>query len=159
MRALYIHISGLAGLLVFLKEVLNYAPIERTILVAATTGLTVYLMLIVGHSIVQRIMAYSPPTPPHDRNAAPSAPHNAPMPDAASAPEAAPARADAAALTAESHTDPNAPSSATDTPDRAQPDADRAPAAAESEEAAPDRAPASDRSETESSEPVTKTPA
>lgn len=66
MRALYIHISGLVGLLVFLREVLNYAPIERTILVAATTGLTVYLMLIVGHSIVQRIMAYSPPAPTKD---------------------------------------------------------------------------------------------
>lgn len=69
MRALYLHISGLVGLLMFLKEVLNYAPLERTILVSATTGLTVYLMLIVGHTIVHQIMTYSPPTDANAGNA------------------------------------------------------------------------------------------
>jgi predicted lipid-binding transport protein (Tim44 family) len=135
MRALYIHISGLVGLLVFLKEVLNYAPLERTILVSATTGLTVYLMLIVGHTIVQHIVAYSPPVPPSgDEEPASNA-----RGTASEAVENATA-AVAAANGEAPETDSNAAEAATspDSPPADAPPADNAAAAAD---AAPDRAP------------------
>lgn len=147
MRALYIHISGLVGLLVFLREVLNYAPIERTILVAATTGLTVYLMLIVGHTIVQQIMAYSPPASSSSKKQA-AGPHTAPADGTAD---------DASA------SEPNAParpSTGEDAPaDEAGDTTAGLPPAAESNTSAPDRAPSADRQDAESSEPIAQTPA
>jgi predicted lipid-binding transport protein (Tim44 family) len=141
MRALYIHISGLVGLLVFLKEVLNYAPLERTILVSATTGLTVYLMLIVGHTIVQHIVAYSPPVPPsgdeepasNARGTASEAVENATAAVAAANGEAPETDSNAA----EAATSPEAGAPA-DSPPADAPPADNAAAAAD---AAPDRAP------------------
>ena len=141
MRALYIHISGLVGLLVFLKEVLNYAPLERTILVSATTGLTVYLMLIVGHTIVQHIVAYSPPAPPsgdeesasNARGTASEAVENATAAVAAANGEAPETDSNAA----EAATSPEAGAPANAPPADAPP-ADNAAAAAD---AAPDRAP------------------
>lgn len=143
MRALYIHISGLAGLLVFLKEVLNYAPLERTILVSATTGLTVYLMLIVGHTIVRRIMAYTPPVAASKGNGASSSPDANGQPKPAAAADAAAADADAAAE--------NAPPASKEAPDADAPASEAETPAAEA--AAADRAPqADDRQEPESSE-------
>lgn len=136
MRALYIHISGLVGLLVFLKEVLNYAPLERTILVSATTGLTVYLMLIVGHTIVQHIVAYSPPAPPSgDEESASNAKGTA-----SEAVEKATAAVAAASGEAPA-TDSNAPEAATSPEASAPADAPPADNAAAAADAAPDRAP------------------
>lgn len=159
MRALYLHISGLVSLLVFLKEVLNYAPLERTILVAATTGLTVYLMLIVGHTIVQQIMAYSPPTPPsQSKQAAPQASDSPAAPADTASARSAPAHSESASNTSASPT-----RSSSTTEEEAENDTETTsepPAATDdSSESAPDRAPSVDRQEAEPSEPVAQTPA
>lgn len=61
MRALFTQISGLAGLLAFLNQLWNYAPLERTILLGFGTGVVVYLMLVVGDLAITRILEYSPP--------------------------------------------------------------------------------------------------
>ena len=136
MRALYIHISGLVGLLVFLKEVLNYAPLERTILVSATTGLTVYLMLIVGHTIVQHIVAYSPPAPPSgDEESASNA--RGTTSEAVEKATAAMAAANGEAP----ETDSNAAEAATSPGAGAAADTPPADNAAAAADAAPDRAP------------------
>lgn len=159
MRALYLHISGLVGLLVFLREVLNYAPLERTILVATTTGLTVYLMLIVGHTIVQHIMAYSPPDTPNKQkpkravpgmqpSSAPSGP--APSQPAVAETDAARNATDDAATESSSPTDSSA-----EAPPEDGTDTEPAPAA---DASAPDGAPPPEAEETES-EPVAQTPA
>jgi hypothetical protein len=171
MRALYIHISGLAGLLVFLKEVLNYAPLERTILVSATTGLTVYLMLIVGHTIVQRIMAYSPPAPPQPASddANPNGEASQPREQSADAgqPSAALQAENASNTAAAPNEAARNPAPATDetqappSPEhsaasQAGPPTDEAPHDTTGEAPAPDRTPQPDRQDS-SSEPMAQT--
>ncbi len=61
MRALYTQFSGLAGLLTFLNQLWNYAPLERTILMGFGAGLFVYLMLILGDATISRILEHTPP--------------------------------------------------------------------------------------------------
>lgn len=60
MRAIYTQFSGLAGLLAFLNQLWNYAPIERTILIGFGTGLVIYLLLILGDATITRILEYTP---------------------------------------------------------------------------------------------------
>jgi predicted lipid-binding transport protein (Tim44 family) len=168
MRALYIHISGLAGLLVFLKEVLNYAPLERTILVSATTGLTVYLMLIVGHTIVRRIMAYSPPAD-STSNGSSSASQSAQANSAAVAQQAVAQQAGAlpeetpsdatAAPDASSTAGAEAPRSSPPSAAPSDPDASGEAPPTEASESAPDRAPQPDPQAAESSDSMAQTTA
>lgn len=61
MRALFAQFSGLAGLLAFLNQLWNYAPLERTLLLGFGTGLVVYLMLILGDATINRILEATPP--------------------------------------------------------------------------------------------------
>ena len=61
MRAFYTQVSGLAGLLAFLNQLWDFAPLDRTILVGVGTGLVVYLLLVVGDLAVSRILEHTPP--------------------------------------------------------------------------------------------------
>lgn len=61
MHRLFTHASVLVGLLVFLKQAWSYAPLGRSILIASSTGLAIYLLLLIGSVLVQRIIAYTPP--------------------------------------------------------------------------------------------------
>ena len=61
MRALYTQFSGLAGLLAFLNQLWNYAPLERTILMGFGAGVLVYLMLVLGDATINRILEHTPP--------------------------------------------------------------------------------------------------
>ena len=62
MRAIYTQFSGLAGLLALLNQLWSFAPLERTILVGFGTGLGVYLILLLGDVIINRILAHTPQT-------------------------------------------------------------------------------------------------
>lgn len=61
MHALFVQFSGLVGLLVFLNGLWSNAPVERTVFSAVAAGMVVYLALIVGETLVRRILAYTPP--------------------------------------------------------------------------------------------------
>lgn len=61
MRAIYTQFSGLAGLLALLNQLWSYAPLERTILIGFGTGLGVYLVLLLGDFMINRILAHTPP--------------------------------------------------------------------------------------------------
>lgn len=61
MRALVFHFSSLVGLLVFLNQLWHAADIERTLFMAFGTGLAMYIVLMVGFAMTQRILAATPP--------------------------------------------------------------------------------------------------
>ncbi|MEX0746909.1 MAG: hypothetical protein WED81_05830 [Rhodothermales bacterium] len=61
MRAIYTQFSGLAGLLALLNQLWSYAPLERTILIGFGTGLGVYLVLLLGDIMINRILSHTPP--------------------------------------------------------------------------------------------------
>ena len=61
MRALYMQISGLIGLLIFVREAWSYAPLDRALFLGISIGMVVYLLLFVGHTLVRQILAYTPP--------------------------------------------------------------------------------------------------
>lgn len=84
MRAIYTQFSGLAGLLAFLNQLWGYAPVERSIVVGFGTGLVVYLLLLFGDFIINRILAHTP-SELADESSALSAKNDASssMPDAA----------------------------------------------------------------------------
>lgn len=82
MRALYTQFSGLAGILAFLNQLWNYAPIERTILIGFGTGLVVYLMLIMGDATIHRILEHTPPQLADETAGGGTAPTAAPKGDA-----------------------------------------------------------------------------
>ncbi|MFW5972607.1 MAG: hypothetical protein ACOCTG_01330 [Bacteroidota bacterium] len=62
MQALYVHISGLIGLLAFLNQLVRFVPLDRTILVGVSTGLVIYVALVFGDLLVKRIIASSEAT-------------------------------------------------------------------------------------------------
>lgn len=82
MHTLFTHASCLVGLLVFMKQAWSYAPLDRAVLLALGTGLTVYLLLVFGSALVRRIMAYDPPgeaqsdPPNREKEAAPASASN-----------------------------------------------------------------------------------
>lgn len=61
MHPIFVQISGLIGLLIFLKELWSLAPFERTIMIAAATGFAVYLALILAEILIRRIISFAPP--------------------------------------------------------------------------------------------------
>ena len=61
MRTLFSHISGIASLLVLIKELWNDAPLERIIFAAAVVGLTVYTALLLADVSIRRILDHTPP--------------------------------------------------------------------------------------------------
>lgn len=70
MRAIYTQFSALVGLLAFLNQLWSYAPLDRAILIGFGTGLGIYLLMILGDLVVNRILAYSPPAMAEGRSAA-----------------------------------------------------------------------------------------
>lgn len=66
MRALFTQFSGLIGLLTFLSQLMSQAPLEKTILMGLGTGLFVYMVLLIGDLVIQRILEQmhqvAPPT-------------------------------------------------------------------------------------------------
>jgi hypothetical protein len=56
MQTLYIHLSALIGLFAFVNQLVRYAPLDRTILVGVASGVSVYVVLILGEVIIKRII-------------------------------------------------------------------------------------------------------
>ncbi len=63
MQKLILHASALAGLLIFLKQAWTYAPLDRALLTAISTGLGIYLVLFLGAVLVRHIAAQAPAEP------------------------------------------------------------------------------------------------
>jgi|GEM_PF-3252293 len=57
MRALFTQFSGLVGILTFLNQLMRNTPLDKTIFLGLTTGMTVYLVLILGDLAIHRILA------------------------------------------------------------------------------------------------------
>lgn len=60
MQSVLIQLSALSGLLMFLQMAWTQAPLEQALLQGAGTGLAVYLVAIVGLSLVRHILTYTP---------------------------------------------------------------------------------------------------
>jgi hypothetical protein len=60
MQALFIQLSGLVGVVSFLNLIWNNASIERTLFVSVGLGALVYLTLMIGGSLIQRILLSMP---------------------------------------------------------------------------------------------------
>lgn len=67
MDSLFAQVSGLAGVLVLLHQLWSYAPIERTVYASVGTAIAMYLVLVVGHTVVRQILSYQPPQLAEDR--------------------------------------------------------------------------------------------
>ena len=61
MQVFFLQLSVLVGLLVFLNQLWRQTPLEQTIFQGFTTGLVIYLVLLVGTIAVRRVLAYQPP--------------------------------------------------------------------------------------------------
>lgn len=61
MQSIFTQFSGLVGLLVFLHQLWDYAPVERAVVLAAGSGMAVYLVLLIGHAAIRHIVEYRPP--------------------------------------------------------------------------------------------------
>ncbi len=57
MRALFTQFSGLVGILTFLNQLMGQAPVDKSIFLGLTTGMTVYLVLLLGDLAIHRILA------------------------------------------------------------------------------------------------------
>jgi len=89
MHPIFVQISGLIGLLIFLKELWSLAPFERTIMVAAATGFAVYLALILVEILIRRIISFAPPRLADETVGAASTAGRQAEPSETSTPEAA----------------------------------------------------------------------
>ncbi len=56
MRALFSQFSGLIGLLAFVNQMLASAPVEKALLVGTVSGLAVYVVLLLGDVVIQRVL-------------------------------------------------------------------------------------------------------
>ncbi len=66
MRALSIQISGIIGILTFLKYLLNNASVEKTIFTSLAVGFSIYIVLVMGDYAIHQILKYSAPPQPED---------------------------------------------------------------------------------------------
>jgi hypothetical protein len=57
MRAIFVQISGLVGILSVLNHLWNYASMERTVFVSLGIGFSVYFVLSLGESMIRHILA------------------------------------------------------------------------------------------------------
>ena len=73
MRSIFMHMSSLIGLLVFLSHLWRSAAVEETVLLAFGAGLAVYVVLVLGYALGRRILA-QPPAPATAEAAAPETP-------------------------------------------------------------------------------------
>ena len=74
MRAIFVHMSGFVGLLVFLNQLWSSAALDRTLWTAFATGIAVYLVLLVGYVTVHRIVRPVGVPPPAAEAASAEAP-------------------------------------------------------------------------------------
>lgn len=81
MRALFTQLSGMIGLLTFLNQLINEATLERALFLGLTTGVAVYVVLLVGDLAIHRILASAPAV---DRHPTPEAETPVEAPQAAS---------------------------------------------------------------------------
>ena len=63
MRALFSQFSGLIGILTFVNQMLSSAPVEKALLTGAGAGLAVYVVLLLGDVVIQRILEQAAATP------------------------------------------------------------------------------------------------
>lgn len=56
MRALFSQFSGLIGILTFVNQMLSSAPVEKAVLTGAGAGLAVYVVLLLGDVVIQRLL-------------------------------------------------------------------------------------------------------
>jgi hypothetical protein len=85
MNSIILQVATLAGLLVLLQLLWGEASVERTLLVASASGLAVYGALLVGITVVQRVLAEVPPpeapapeAPPEEPSGSPAEPAETP---------------------------------------------------------------------------------
>ena len=55
MQPIYVYLSGLAATFALLHRLWSYAPLERAFFGAAGIGLSVYLVLLLGHAFTRYI--------------------------------------------------------------------------------------------------------
>ncbi|MBO6575786.1 MAG: hypothetical protein JJ896_12350 [Rhodothermales bacterium] len=63
MRALFSQFSGLIGILTFINQMLGGAPVEKAVLTGAGSGLAVYVVLLLGDVVIQRILEQAAAAP------------------------------------------------------------------------------------------------
>lgn len=66
MRATFIQIGGIAGLLAFVNNLWNHSSVERTVFVSLAVGISIYFVLLIGEHIIQRILNKPAPQEPED---------------------------------------------------------------------------------------------
>lgn len=60
LHSLFLHIGLLAGLVVFLNHLWHQSTLENALLVSFGTGAAIYLVLMVGMVMLQRILSHAP---------------------------------------------------------------------------------------------------
>lgn len=66
MRALFIQISGIMGLLTFMNYLWNNASVEQTLFMSFAVGLAIYFVLVIGHNVILKILSQAAPAAPED---------------------------------------------------------------------------------------------
>ncbi len=66
MRAIFVQISGLIGVITFLNHLWSNASVERTVFVSLAVGLVIYFMLMTGDYFIQQILKNTASTKPED---------------------------------------------------------------------------------------------
>ena len=66
MRAIFVQISGLIGVITFLNHLWSNASVERTVFVSLTVGLAIYFMLATGDHLIQQILKKTAPSEPEE---------------------------------------------------------------------------------------------
>ena len=66
MRALFVQISGMAGVLTFLNHLWHNASVERTVFLSLAVGLSIYFVLTIGDRVIQQILSQPVPKVPED---------------------------------------------------------------------------------------------
>ena len=66
MRAIFVQISGLIGIITFLNHLWSNASVERTVFVSLTVGLFIYFTLVTGDHVIQQILNKTAPPEPED---------------------------------------------------------------------------------------------
>lgn len=75
MRAIFVQLSSLLGLIVFLTHLWRSTDIGRTVFVAVGTGLAIYIVLVLSYIAVRSIVRHTPTdkSPTHQASATPKA--------------------------------------------------------------------------------------
>ena len=78
LRALLTNMSGLAAILVFLRQVWAFEPLEQTLLASVGTGLAVYMVLLLTFASLHVLAAEAPEEAPAEHAPQPAADEEAP---------------------------------------------------------------------------------